>query len=108
MLSTQIIHPAELSPEDEARWRRFASRHEAFGSPLLGPDFARAVDRVIAAGERHGKSLGRLVNDIDGAVALNRQGFDFICYSGDVWLLGEAIKAGVDGIRQGAGAQNTD
>ena len=29
------------------------------------------------------------------------RGFDFICYAGEVWLLGAAIKAGVDGLREG-------
>ncbi|MFN3574017.1 MAG: GNAT family N-acetyltransferase [Phenylobacterium sp.] len=67
MLSTQIIHPTELSPEDEARWRRFASRHEAFGSPLLGPDFARAVGAVrgdarVAIWRRDGQAVGFLAH----------------------------------------------
>jgi hypothetical protein len=43
------------------------------------------------------------VPDIATGTTLHRQGFDFICYSGDVWLLAAAIKAGVDGIRAGAG-----
>ena len=32
----------------------------------------------------------------------NAKGFDFICYSGDVWAYQAAVKAGVDGIRAGA------
>ena len=34
-------------------------------------------------------------------IDLNKQGFDFVCYSGDVWALGAAVKAGVDAIRAG-------
>jgi hypothetical protein len=29
-------------------------------------------------------------------------GFDFVCYSGDVWVYQAALKAGVDGVRNGA------
>ncbi len=65
------------------------------------PDFVAAVETIAAACARHGKSMGRLVNDVNSGVALFGQGFDFICYSGDVWALGEAVKAGVDAIRAG-------
>jgi len=68
------------------------------------PDFMAAVETVTEACRRHGKSLGRLVNDVDSGVTLFGQGFDFICYSGDVWALGAAVKAGVDGIREGVAA----
>ena len=68
------------------------------------PDFVAAVEAVAAACARHGKSLGRLVNDVDEGVALFGQGHDFICYSGDVWALGAAVRAGVEGIRRGADA----
>ena len=37
---------------------------------------------------------------VDDAVALHGQGFDFICYSGDVWALYGAVNAGLTEIRQ--------
>jgi len=67
------------------------------------PDFAAAIDAVLAAGKKHNKALGRLVGDVAGGIACHAQGFDFICYSGDVWALGEAVRAGVEGIRRGEG-----
>lgn len=66
--------------------------------------FKDAVTRVLAACDRHGKAAGRLVPDVATGIALNRDGFDFICYSGDVWALQAAIKAGVDDIRAGCAA----
>ncbi len=66
------------------------------------PKFTDAIDRVIAACRRHGKAAGRLVPDVQTGIDLNKQGFDFVCYSGDVWALGAAVKAGIDAIRAGA------
>lgn len=64
--------------------------------------FGDAIDRVIAATRRHGKALGRLVPDVAQGIALNNAGFDFICYSGDVWVLHNALKQGVEALRAGA------
>ncbi len=63
------------------------------------PDFAGAVETVIAAARAHGKALGRMSMSIAESAALARQGFGMICYSGDVWLLGAAVKAGLESIR---------
>ncbi|MDJ0896525.1 MAG: aldolase/citrate lyase family protein [Alphaproteobacteria bacterium] len=66
------------------------------------PDFIAANEAVIAACRAHGKAAGRLVPDVDAGLACHRTGYDMICYSGDVFLFGAALKAGVDAIRAGA------
>lgn len=63
------------------------------------PKFLAAIDAVAAACKKHGKALGRLVPDVAAAADYNAKGFDFICYSGDVWVFQAGLKAGVDGIR---------
>jgi 2-dehydro-3-deoxyglucarate aldolase/4-hydroxy-2-oxoheptanedioate aldolase len=65
------------------------------------PKFRDAIDRTLAACRKHGKSTGRLAQDTKTGVALFDEGFDFICYSGDVWLLQAALKAGIDDLRAG-------
>ena len=65
------------------------------------PRFIEAIDAVIAAGRATDTSLGRLVPDVDTGVALFRQGFDFIAYSADSWVLGDAVAAGLSAIRTG-------
>ncbi len=70
------------------------------------PEFARAMRAVSTACRRHGISLGRIAPDVASGVALFRSGFDFICYSGDVWLLREAMKQGVDALRLGCRARS--
>ena len=63
------------------------------------PEFKAAVKRVGRACQKHKKSFGRLVPDVKTGVALHRQGFDFICYSGDVWIFQAALKDGIDQLR---------
>lgn len=65
--------------------------------------FKDAIARVIAAGRKHGKAVGRLVPDTASGIELFKEGFDFICYSGDVWVLQSALTAAVSEIRAGCG-----
>ena len=65
--------------------------------------FLRAVDSVAAACRNHGKALGRLVPDAATGLALAGEGFDFICWSGDVWALQTAVRHGLETIRAGVG-----
>ncbi|MDE0307996.1 MAG: aldolase/citrate lyase family protein [Albidovulum sp.] len=63
------------------------------------PRFKNAVAAIMAAAAKHGKSAGRLVASADEGVALFREGNDFICYLGDVWLLQRALSGGLSAIR---------
>ena len=65
------------------------------------PTFTDAIKRVIEAARQHGKAVGRLVPDVQIGIDLYKQGFDFVCYSGDVWVLQAGVKAGIDAIRAG-------
>ena len=58
---------------------------------------------MVKACRKHGKSTGRLVPDVATGADYWRKGFDYICYSGDVWVYQAAVKAGVDGIRAACG-----
>jgi 2-dehydro-3-deoxyglucarate aldolase/4-hydroxy-2-oxoheptanedioate aldolase len=64
------------------------------------PKFKAAVKKIVAAGKKHNKTLGRLVPDVKTGTALYKEGFDFICYSGDVWLLQQAFREGADALRK--------
>ncbi len=65
------------------------------------PDFLAAIDTVLEACARHGKSAGRLVPDVDSGITLFKQGFDFIAYNADAWALSDAVAAGLTAIRSG-------
>ena len=65
------------------------------------PKFTAAMDKIITAGKKHGKAMGRLVANTDQAIVLYRQGFDFCCYSGDVWVLRDALAAALKTVREG-------
>lgn len=62
------------------------------------PDYARAVDRVLAAGRAHGKAVGIMATrPEEGPVHLGR-GFRALAY-GDIWLYEEALRQGVRAVR---------
>jgi len=63
-------------------------------------DFKKAMDKIIAAAKKHKKSLGRLVPNVEQGVTYAAEGFDFICYSGDVWLLHDALADGIAKLKE--------
>ena len=64
------------------------------------PTFLKAIDTVANATAKHGKSLGRLVPNVETGIEYNKRwGFDFICYSGDVWVLHNALQEAVTKLR---------
>lgn len=65
MLNVETLHPRELAQADLLLWREMAAAEPAFDSPLLGPDFARAVgvvrdDARVAVIRRGGETVGFL------------------------------------------------
>jgi len=65
MLDVETLHPRALASADVRMWRDMAAAEPAFSSPLLGPDFARAVGAVrddtrVAVIRRRGETLGFL------------------------------------------------
>jgi 2-dehydro-3-deoxyglucarate aldolase/4-hydroxy-2-oxoheptanedioate aldolase len=72
---------------------------------FANPKFIEAVAHTHAAARKHGKAYGRLVPDVAAGIQAFGQGFDFICYSGDVWMFQQALTAGVQGVRDGCPGQ---
>ena len=63
------------------------------------PDFKKASARVKRAARKHKKALGRLAGTPAETIALHKQGYDLLCYSGDLWVYQQALIAGIDEIR---------
>ncbi len=68
------------------------------------PDFKAAIDRTVKAARSHGKAMGRLVPTVEVGIELYDVGFDFICYSGDVWVLHNALAEAIGKLREGTKA----
>ncbi len=64
-------------------------------------DFQAAVRRTAKACKKHKISLGMIAGSPEHGLALIRQGFNLISYSGDVWLLRDALAAGITAMREG-------
>jgi 2-dehydro-3-deoxyglucarate aldolase/4-hydroxy-2-oxoheptanedioate aldolase len=65
------------------------------------PTYLRAVERVLEACHRHGKSPGIMAADVQTALPLMEQGFRAIAYNGDLWIYGQALRQGIQEIRNG-------
>ena len=65
------------------------------------PKFRKAIEKTAAATKKHKKALGRLVPNVETGIAINALGFDFICYSGDVWVLHNALAQAISELRAG-------
>jgi 2-dehydro-3-deoxyglucarate aldolase/4-hydroxy-2-oxoheptanedioate aldolase len=65
------------------------------------PKFTAAIEAVTAAARGADKSLGRLVPDVASGIGFYKQGFDFIAYSADAWVLGDGVAQALAGIRAG-------
>lgn len=63
--------------------------------------FKDAIERTTTAARKHNKALGRLVPTVQQGIDLYAQGFDFICYSGDVWVLHNALTGAINELRDG-------
>jgi 2-keto-3-deoxy-L-rhamnonate aldolase RhmA len=64
-------------------------------------DFKKAIDKTVAATRKRKKALGRLVPNVETGIEFNALGFDFICYSGDVWVLHNALAEAIGKLRDG-------
>lgn len=67
MLTCTLVKPHDLSAHDLAVWRDMTATTPAFASPLLSPDFARAVADVrddvhVAVYSRGGQTIGFLAH----------------------------------------------
>jgi 2-dehydro-3-deoxyglucarate aldolase/4-hydroxy-2-oxoheptanedioate aldolase len=70
------------------------------------PRFTHATETVLRACNKHGKCAGRLTPDVAASIALYKDGFDFVSYSGDVWVYLQAIKSAVVEIREGCASES--
>lgn len=90
-------------PDVDCLWVGHFDLSVSLGIPgeFDNPVFTAAVEKIISAAKKHGKALGRLVPNTDHGIQYYKQGFDFCCYSGDVWVLRDALTAAVITLREG-------
>ena len=66
------------------------------------PTFLGALERVVTACERHGKTAAFMVPSVDEGLERMRQGFRCIAYWGDLWIYQQGLKQGVAALKDGA------
>jgi len=65
------------------------------------PRFQAALDRVVAASERHGKAAAMSSDSPDDLRGLGARGFRCLSYGHDVIVYGRALAAGIAEVRGG-------
>jgi 2-keto-3-deoxy-L-rhamnonate aldolase RhmA len=65
------------------------------------PSYLDAVERIVAACRRHGKTPGFMASDLRWAREYRAHGFRMMAYSIDVILLRDALAAGLAALREG-------
>jgi 2-dehydro-3-deoxyglucarate aldolase/4-hydroxy-2-oxoheptanedioate aldolase len=63
------------------------------------PDFLAALDKVVAACEKHGKVAGIMAGTVDAGKQWLDRGFRAIAYSGDLWIMQAAMAQGIAALR---------
>jgi 2-keto-3-deoxy-L-rhamnonate aldolase RhmA len=61
-----------------------------------------AVAAIVAAAQRHGRSIGAVGGDVRQGAGLYQAGFDFVLYGSDVGLYQQALGQGVSAFRSAA------
>lgn len=67
------------------------------------PKYLKAIDRIVAAANRHGKVAGFMAADGRWAADAYAKGFRIIAYGLDSMLLRDGIRAGIEALRAQAG-----
>ncbi|MED6311521.1 MAG: aldolase/citrate lyase family protein [Pseudomonadota bacterium] len=63
------------------------------------PDFKKTSALVKRAARKHNTALGRLAGTPGETIALHKQGYALLCYSGDLWVYQKALITEIDEIR---------
>lgn len=64
------------------------------------PDFQAAIDKILAAASANNKAVGFLAPNVEWGRAWMERGFRFVSYSYDIGLLGDALRAGIEGLKR--------
>jgi 2-keto-3-deoxy-L-rhamnonate aldolase RhmA len=64
------------------------------------PRFKEAIEQVLAACRRHGKTPGFMAADVATGQALLAQGFRILSYGGDLWIYQAALQQGIAALQQ--------
>jgi 2-keto-3-deoxy-L-rhamnonate aldolase RhmA len=85
-------------------WLGHFDLSNAMGIPgeFAHPRFLTALDRIVAAAERHGKAVGFFATDPSAAHAWMERGFRAVLYGRDTSLYATALRDGIGALRRHA------
>ncbi|MGI9254452.1 MAG: HpcH/HpaI aldolase family protein, partial [Thermomicrobiales bacterium] len=89
------------TPGIDVLWIGHFDLSNSLGLPgqFTHPTYMAAVDAVLAATAKHGKTAGIMSGDVATAKAQLAQGFRMIAYNGDLWIYQTALRQGLEALR---------
>jgi 2-keto-3-deoxy-L-rhamnonate aldolase RhmA len=89
-------------PDIDVGWLGHFDLTDSMGIPgeFERPEFHSAVDTLLAACARHGKTAGVLAASVEQIVEWHRRGFRCFAYNTDVNLFRDALAGGIAAIRR--------
>jgi 2-keto-3-deoxy-L-rhamnonate aldolase RhmA len=95
------VEAIAATPGVDALWLGHFDLTNFMGIPgqFEHPDYVAAVRRIVAACQAHGKTPAFLAADGEWARAYKAHGFRLMAYGLDQAMLGNALRAGLDGLR---------
>jgi 2-dehydro-3-deoxyglucarate aldolase/4-hydroxy-2-oxoheptanedioate aldolase len=84
-------------------WVGFLDLSLSMGIPgqYREPQFENAISRIVEVCKAKNKPAGILSNDPEQCKKYIQQGFQCICYGGELWILQRALTEGIQAIRRG-------
>jgi 2-dehydro-3-deoxyglucarate aldolase/4-hydroxy-2-oxoheptanedioate aldolase len=91
------------TPGIDVLWIGHFDLSNSLGVPgqFTHPTYTAAVDAVLAACAKHGKTPGIMSGDVETAKAQLAQGFRIIAYNGDLWIYQTALRQALGALRNG-------
>lgn len=91
------------TPGIDVLWIGHFDLSNSLGVPgqFTHPTYTAAVDAVLAACAKHGKTPGIMSGDVETAKAQLAQGFRIIAYNGDLWIYQTALRQALGALRGG-------
>lgn len=98
-----VLNAASIAAVDgiDVLWIGHFDLTASLGIPgqFTHPDYLKAVDQVLEACDRSGKTAGIMAADVPTAGSLLRQGFRALAYSGDLWIYARTLENDLTAIR---------
>lgn len=91
-------------PGIDVVWLGHFDLTNSLGIPAQFSDarYLAAVERIAGAAKQNGKVAGFMASSTGEATSMLEKGYRCLAYWGDIWIFGQALRAGLESVRKAA------